>query len=132
LVFVALNAVFGIYTAYLWRTGTMRTYHGLSPWQIVFLLSVTPLTAGLVEECIWRGYIIPSVETRGRARWAAILLSSISFALIHGVFLPIRLLVTFVWGVIAGFYYTRERTLVPLIVTHVVVDVWSFGLLLIA
>jgi membrane protease YdiL (CAAX protease family) len=34
---------------------------------------------------------------------------------------------TFVIGLIAGFYYTRERTLVPLMITHVVLDLWSFG-----
>ena len=49
------------------------------------------------------------------------------FALIHG-FLPGKLLVTFLLGVVGGFYYTRERNLVPLMLAHGVVDVWSFGL----
>jgi membrane protease YdiL (CAAX protease family) len=97
-------------------------------WQRLFWVIAIPLTAGFTEELIWRGYAITCLEARGRKRWPAILLSALSFALIHGT--PVHWIITFIVGVIAGAYYTRERNLVPLIVTHAVMDLWSFGVFL--
>ncbi|MBN2146895.1 MAG: CPBP family intramembrane metalloprotease, partial [Anaerolineales bacterium] len=57
-----------------------------------------------------------------------VLLSSLSFAAIHGVFLPDKLLVTFLLGIISTVYYLKERNLAPLMLTHWFVDMWSFGL----
>jgi membrane protease YdiL (CAAX protease family) len=45
-----------------------------------------------------------------------------------GVFLPDKLLLAFLIGIIAGSYYVRERNLLPLMITHFVADVWTFGL----
>lgn len=128
LVFLAFNGIFAVYMSVLWATGMLQPFEGASVWQGIFLLGLVPITAGFWEELIWRGYIITRLEARGRKRWAAILLSAASFALIHGVVLPDRLLVTFLIGVVTGLYFTRERNLIPLMVTHTVVDVWSFGL----
>jgi membrane protease YdiL (CAAX protease family) len=128
LVFIAFNALFGAYVlATTWMLGEWPTYGDWTTGQRIFLVSFVPVTAGFCEELIWRGYIITRMEERGRGRWAAILLSAASFAVIHGV-LPDRLLVTFLLGVVGGIYYTRERNLIPLMVTHVILDVWSFGL----
>ena len=128
LVFVAFNVLFGAYVAvYKWVLGGWPAYGDWTTWQRVFMIGFVPVTAGFCEELIWRGYIITRLEARGRGRWSAVLLSAVSFALIHG-FLPGKLLVTFLLGVVGGFYYTRERNLVPLMLAHLVVDVWSFGL----
>jgi membrane protease YdiL (CAAX protease family) len=77
---------------------------------------------------IWRGYVITRLEARGYGLAKAIVLSAISFALIHGIWLPDKLLTTFLFGIVAGFYYARERRLAPLMIAHIVIDVWSFGL----
>jgi membrane protease YdiL (CAAX protease family) len=128
LVFVAFNALFAAYVAlYACALGGWPSFEDWTTWQRVFMVGFVPVTAGLCEELIWRGYVITRLEARGRKGWSAILLSALSFALIHGV-LPDRLLVTFLLGVVAGFYYSRQRNLIPLMVTHVVVDVWSFAL----
>jgi membrane protease YdiL (CAAX protease family) len=100
----------------------------LVAWQRAFMLLALPITAAFCEELIWRGHLIPQLEARGRTQAAAILLSAISFACIHGVFFPDKLLLTFVLGVAAGVYYVKERNLIPLMVSHWVADVWTFAL----
>jgi membrane protease YdiL (CAAX protease family) len=95
---------------------------------VFFFLVVCPLTAGFVEELIWRGYFLERLLSAGRGRWRAIALSSVSFAFIHGFFLPLKLAVTFLFGVIAGAYYHSERNLPVLMASHVALEVIAFGL----
>ena len=51
-----------------------------------------------------------------------------SFAFIHGILIPDKLLVTFIFGIIAGAYYVKERNLPVLMISHVVLNVVAFGL----
>jgi membrane protease YdiL (CAAX protease family) len=127
LLFVAFNALVLLYVIYLIARMPTLTYRGMNGCQVFFLIGITPLTAAFTEELIWRGHIISGLELRGRRTWAAILISAVSFSLIHGVFLADKLLVTFLLGILTGYYYVRERNLIPLIFTHWFVDVWSFG-----
>lgn len=127
-VFIAFNMAFAVYVVvYEWVLGGWPTFEGWTAWQRVLMISFVPVTAGFCEELIWRGYIITRLEARGQRRWSAILLSAISFALSHG-FLPDKLLVTLLLGIVGGLYYTRERNLVPLMLAHMVVDLWRFAL----
>ena len=131
-VFAALNAIFVAYVLFVSAVyGRWHRIEGLAVWQMIVMLAAVPVTAGFCEELVWRGYIITRLQARGTGPWKAILLSAVSFALIHGLTLPDRLLATFLFGVIAGFYYVKERNLAPLIMTHIVVDMWSFGLSLV-
>jgi membrane protease YdiL (CAAX protease family) len=109
--------------------GQTTLYPGLPLWQRLGLVVMTAVTAGFCEELIWRGYVITRLEARGRRRWAAITLAAVAFALIHGS--PLHWVYTFVIGIVAGHYYTRERTLVPLMISHTVLDLWSFGLFIV-
>ena len=34
---------------------------------------------------------------------------------------------TLLFGIVTGYYYVRERNLIPLMITHAMVDLWSFG-----
>jgi len=131
LVFVLLNAIFAVYIARLWASGELQAFGDLAIWQRLFIVALLPVTAGFGEELIWRGYVITQLEARGRGWWSAVLLAAISFALLHGLYLPDKLLVTFLLGIVAGFYFIRERNLIPLMVTHTFLDLWGNGLLLI-
>ena len=73
-----------------------------------------PITAAFLEETIWRGYAIP----RMRGTWRSVLLSSLSFALFHGIFNPLVLVATFVQGVVWGWTYRRTESTVPGMVLH--------------
>lgn len=129
IVFVVLNAIFAAYVAFtIWAIGSWYRIEGLAAWQVAVMLILVPVTAGFCEELIWRGYLLTRLEARGHRTWRAIALSAVSFALIHGVFLPDKVLTTLLFGIVAGIYYARARTLLPLMMTHIVMDVWSFGL----
>ena len=129
LVFIVLNGIFAAYIAFtIWTQGSWYRIDGLAGWQKIVMLTFLPFTAGFCEELIWRGYIFTQLETRSYGLVKAIVLSAISFALIHGITLPDKLLTTFSFGIVAGLYYAKERNLIPLMTTHIVMDVWSFGL----
>jgi membrane protease YdiL (CAAX protease family) len=130
LLFVLSNVVFVGYIFYLIVRMPDLSYRDMSPFQISLFMLLTPVTAAFTEELIWRGHIISGLELLGKKSWVALLISAISFALIHGVFLPDKLVVTFLIGIITGVYYLRERSLMPIMVTHWFVDVWSFGVFL--
>ncbi len=94
----------------------------------MFIVLAVPVQAAFCEELIWRGHINPEYEARGRTDFSALVLSAISFALIHGIFLIDKLILTFILGLVAGFYYLRERNLLPLMVSHSIADLWTFTL----
>ena len=59
-------------------------------------------------------------KTRGWGRWRTWLRLLSPGASAHSPF-------TFLFGIVTGYYYVRERNLIPLMITHAVVDFWSFG-----
>lgn len=128
LVFVSLNALFTSYMVLALIFGRIPPWGTLNPYQIVLFIVLNPLTAGFIEELIWRGYFIEKLLTKGKTEWRAIIYSSISFAFIHGFIIFDKLAVTFLFGLIAGAYYVRERNLPVLMATHVMLDVIAFGL----
>ena len=130
LFFLLLNGIFAVYLvlANLVYPNLASSYQGVAiTWRCLSILLI-PLTAAFCEELTWRGYILSSLEQRGYPPWRVILISATSFALIHGIFLPDKLIVTFIIGVAAGWYYLRERNLLVLMFSHWVLDLWSFGL----
>lgn len=129
LVMLLLNLPMAVYLPWAASRGMLQSYAGLRWWQLVFLVTVLPLTAAFCEEIIWRGGIITRMEQRYPDARRVLLWSSVAFALMHGILLPLRMLVNFIYGVIAGAYYQRERSLVPLMITHLILDMWGFGLL---
>lgn len=128
--FSVFNLIFAGYILYLVARMPDLSYRDMNILQVGLFIILTPLTAAFTEELIWRGHIITSLELRGMKIWAVLLISAGSFALIHGVFLPDKLLVTFVLGIVTGIYYLKERSLLPIMFTHWFVDVWSFGIFL--
>ena len=84
--------------------------------------------AGFVEEIIWRGYFIEKLIASGRTEREAIIYSAASFAFTHGIMIWDKLIVTFIWGLIAGLYYVRERNIPELMITHIVIDIIAFWL----
>ncbi len=130
LLFACWNMLFALYMLALRKFYPSITdvYQGLPFWVRLVQLILIPITAAFCEELIWRGYIPTQMELRGFRFWPVVFLSSLSFATIHGIFLPDKLLVTFLMGTVATVYYLKERNLAPLMITHWIVDLWSFGL----
>jgi len=129
LVFVSVNVLFSIYMATALHLGRISPpTSGPSLFSTVFYLVLQPVTAGFVEELVWRGYFIEMLLARGFSEWNSIVLSSVSFAFIHGFTVVDKLAVTFMFGLIAGTYYVRERNLPVLMISHIAADVVGFGL----
>jgi len=127
--FIIFNVLFILYIPLVTALyGRWPSLSELALWQRMFMILAIPLQAAFCEELIWRGHIIPELKARGRSDFAAILLSALSFALIHGIFLIDKLLLTFILGLVTGFYYLRERNLFPLMLSHYIVDLWTFAL----
>lgn len=131
LVFVSLNVLFTSYMVLALVYGRIPPWGNVDALQILFYIFLNPITAGFVEELIWRGYFIEKLIATGKTEQRAIIYSSISFALIHGFIIVDKLIVTFIWGIIAGTYYVRERNIPVLITTHIIIDVIAFWLSLI-
>lgn len=128
-VFVVFNGIWVIYLlAYEWLAGGWPSYSGFPAWQKIMFIGLFPISAGFTEELYWRGFVITELETAGQSSRRAILFSALGFSLVHGVFMPDKLLVTFLLGLVAGIYYTRERKLLPLMCTHAFADIWSYGI----
>jgi membrane protease YdiL (CAAX protease family) len=128
-IIIIFSTLFGLYVPLVAGLyGQWPRFDSLALWQRLFILAAVPVQAAFCEELIWRGHILSELKARGRSDVAAITLAAISFAAIHGVFLVDKLILTFVVGLVAGFYYLRERHLAPLMVGHFIADVWTFGL----
>lgn len=103
---------------------------------IFFGLLILPFGAGIVEELVYRGYVIPRL-TANVGPWLAVLISGFGFGLQH-----IALGMTGDWryalsrgialtlvGIVFGLIYRRQGRLLPLIVCHVVWDIVGIGFL---
>jgi hypothetical protein len=128
--FLLLSVAYFAVAARLYGDAMAASYVGLAVWQRVFLITVLPVTAAFCEELVWRAYIPLALEARNTGRWRNVALSSASFALIHGIFFPDKLVWTFLLGVLMTVYYLKSRSLAPAILAHWLLDVGSFSLLL--
>jgi uncharacterized protein len=88
-----------------------------------FLLFYTVITAGVTEELLFRGYLLPRLELLIRNRQAAIFLSSLLFGLGHwgfGTFINIAGAMVIGW--ILALYYDRWRNIKVMILFHILWD----------
>lgn len=113
-------------------------YTGLNPrvgphllefsWLKLLAIAVA-LIAGLVEETIFRGYLMTAVGRLGYGLWVQVLLSGLLFSLAHiyAFAAPLSLLVvqgvTFLLGLaLALTYAIGQRSLTPVIISHALID----------
>lgn len=93
------------------------------------LAVVAALVAGLVEETIFRGYLLTSLDQMGQRRMTQVLVSGVAFAIAHfyGFVSPAALLATFgatflLGTALAITYLVGKRSLTPVIISHALVD----------
>jgi len=105
-------------------------------WVLWWGLLVLPLTVGIMEEFLYRGYLQPRLIALTRNTWVGILLTAFFFGVQHLV-LPLydvqtslsRFVSTFLIGLLFGMLYQRQKRLLPLIIAHWLIDVIGLGLL---
>lgn len=85
---------------------------------------VVGVVGAMVEECVFRGYIISELERIKVSTLTQILVSGVSFGIIHVGFDLIGVLLTFIMGVVmATAYVVGRRSLTPSIVSHALINV---------
>ncbi|MEO7121097.1 MAG: type II CAAX endopeptidase family protein [Ginsengibacter sp.] len=87
------------------------------------LLFFTVITAGVVEELIFRGYLMPRFEIIFKNPYWAIAISSLLFGLLHYKYGTVLNVVGPVFiGFVFGYYYWRYRNIKVIIVCHILWD----------
>lgn len=87
------------------------------------LLILNCVTAGIVEEMIFRGYLIPRLKVLfGNGFWAVIV-SALVFGMAHVTYGTVsNIIVPLFIGLIFGFYYLKYKNLKILIISHFFID----------
>ena len=90
------------------------------------LLVFTCLTAGVVEELIFRGYLIPRLNILCNNSYLPVIISALLFGAVHFTYGTVTNIIvpTFI-GLIFGFYYQKYRNLKVLILCHFFIDLQS-------
>lgn len=92
-----------------------------------FLLVGSCLTAGIMEEFIFRGYILSRLSLFFTNKHWPVVISALIFASVHLAYKTVHeLIFVFLIGLIFGYYYQRYRNLMVLIVVHFAIDFIAF------
>ena len=92
----------------------------------MFLLLLTVITAGVVEELIFRGYLLPRFAIIFKSRFWAIGVSSLIFGLMHYKYGTLFNVVGPVFiGVVFAWYYWKYRNIKVVIIAHILWDVMA-------
>ncbi|MEJ2617237.1 MAG: type II CAAX endopeptidase family protein [Ignavibacteriaceae bacterium] len=94
--------------------------------QLSFLLGIIfiPLFAGFFEEIYYRGILYKIFKERKTATFFIILIASGLFALSHWEAGIYYLLLTFTIAIFLTWFYAKYRTVLPLIIAHIFVDIY--------
>ena len=94
------------------------------------LMVFTVLTAGVTEELIFRGYLLPRMDLLMKNRYAAMLISSVFFGLAHYRYGTVKNVVgAFVIGLVLAIYYEKYRNIKVTMIFHCL---WDLAVLSIA
>jgi membrane protease YdiL (CAAX protease family) len=92
----------------------------------LYSILITPLTAGICEEIIWRGYLQSRLIHKLRNKiWTAIIIQAVLFGLWHSV--SIHTLFTAIFGFIYGLIFIKIKRLIPIMVSHWLSDIIGFS-----
>jgi membrane protease YdiL (CAAX protease family) len=88
-----------------------------------FLVLLTCLTAGITEELVFRGYIMPRLQLLFNKTYLSIIISSIIFGLIHfGYGTALNVIGPFIIGLLFALHYYKYRNIKILIICHFLWD----------
>lgn len=97
----------------------------VAPTTVILRGVVFVLFAPIAEEIFWRAYLLPQLGTL--TRWPiALLIHSLLFSLAHFPTYWSVLLACFFYGTILGIWRIRFRSLLPLILAHVILNGVAF------
>ena len=87
------------------------------------LLIFTTLTAGIVEELLFRGYLLSRLQLFFKNSYVPVIISSVVFGLFHiGYGTVLNVIGPILLGVLFALYYNRYKNIVPVIIAHFLYD----------
>jgi membrane protease YdiL (CAAX protease family) len=93
------------------------------------LLIFTAITAGVVEELIFRVYLVPRLEIIFKNHYMPVIISALMFSALHFRYQSLEeLLFTFFLGIVFAVHYKWYRNIGVLIATHTIIDLVSLFL----
>jgi|JI10StandDraft_1071094.scaffolds.fasta_scaffold72102_2 membrane protease YdiL (CAAX protease family) len=88
-----------------------------------FLVLLTCLTAGITEELVFRGYIMPRLQLLFNKTYISVIISSVIFGLIHfGYGTALNVIGPFIIGLVFALHYYKYRNIKILIICHFLWD----------
>ena len=85
-----------------------------------FLLILTAITAGIVEELIFRGYMLPRLDTLLNNQWAAIIIVSVLYAALYYTYGTwLNILIPILGSIVFGFFYLKYRSLTVVVLARI-------------
>jgi CAAX protease family protein len=105
-------------------------------WHVVITLLIIPISSGITEELVYRGYALPWLRALTGRRWLAIAITALGFGLQHVAFALVDWRLALIGGismVMVGvaygiFYFVARQRLLPLMLVHWQADFVSLGL----
>jgi membrane protease YdiL (CAAX protease family) len=99
---------------------------GMPLWVAIAYISIISLTAGIVEEIAFRGYM-QRIIARRHGAWVGILVAALIFWFAHfnhesG---PVRAFLLFGGGVLMGYLAWKATSIVPLVIAHTSSDIYT-------
>ena len=92
-----------------WKLFDGYEFPSREPWLTLSIIYAA-LTAGVLEEVIYRGAITSLLRRHIKGFWPLVAASSAVFAGIHWGEGPARLLYTFIWGILPTIWYLKRAT----------------------
>ena len=86
------------------------------------LAVILVIVVAIVEETIFRGYLILRLKTATRRSWTAVLLSSVIFSIGHGYEGMAGVISVFCLGVVFAVVYLWRKSLVAPMIIHFLID----------
>jgi len=85
------------------------------------------ITAGVTEELIFRGYLVPRLELLFKNKYMPVIISALFFSLMHYRYGSVmQTIFTFCFGIVLAIHYQWYRNIKVLILSHALVDLISF------
>ena len=92
-------------------------------WKNKFLLLFTTLSAGIMEELLFRGYLMPRLQLFFKKPWLTIFISSLLFAAAHYSYGSWSQAINpFFIGLIFAWHYQKYRNIKVLMICHFLID----------
>jgi membrane protease YdiL (CAAX protease family) len=92
-------------------------------WQHKLLLLFTTLSAAIIEELLFRGYLMPRLQILLKKTYLAVIISSLLFGLVHYSYGNFSAIINaLIIGLIFAYHYQKYRNIKVLIICHFLID----------